>query len=408
MLPILVWAQDSSTWEAIQTEIVDKNCTTCHYEGSSFANQSRLVLTSDVAYNNLIETEPANSYAREDGLVRVSTEGGLPALSRSFLWFKINAAEQAHFYEDHPNYGSIMPLGLPYLTNGEIKFIEEWIKVGAPESGIVVDEGLLDDTTRFTAPEFIALDPPVDGFQLHVGPTDIWPAEKNDREFLYFEPLVTEENIYVTGIEISMRPGSHHYILYNYPEGISHPTADVYRDLRTASGTPNLLHSLQLNNLFPQKFFAGTQTPYFNYRFPEGVALELPAGSGFDHNLHSVNRTGESRPGEVYTNIYTTDESNVIYKARNGNFSNYNIVLPPNQVTTLTKDFFFSQKTQIIQLWSHAHEHMTEFKIERVGGDKNGELIYWTNDWEHPPYLELDPPMTFNPGEGVEINYYIR
>ena len=134
----------------------------------------------------------------------------------------------------------------------------------------------------------------------------------------------------------------------------------------------------------------------------------LPAGSGFDHNLHSVNRTGESRPGEVYTNIYTTDESNVIYKARNGNFSNYNISLPPNQVTTLTKEFFFSQKTQIIQLWSHAHEHMTEFKIERKGGDKDGELIYWTNDWQHPPYLELDPPMTFNPGEGVKINYNIR
>ena len=29
----------------------------------------------------------------------------------------------------------------PYLTNGELKFIEEWIKAGSPETGSVVDSG---------------------------------------------------------------------------------------------------------------------------------------------------------------------------------------------------------------------------------------------------------------------------
>jgi len=403
VLPLIISAQDPSSWSTIQSEILDPSCVDCHYEGSSFAKQSGLVLTSDVAFNNLVDAAPHNNYAEEDGLLRVSSVGGQPGLELSFLWLKINAAHQDHFYEEHFNYGSLMPLGLPYLTNGELKFIEEWITAGAPEYGNVSDLSILNDTSRFVLPEFKALTAPDNGFQLHVGPVDIWSAEKYDREFLYFEPYQTTEDLYMSGYEITMRPGSHHYLVYNYPNGSVIPQANEYRDMRTQNGLGNLLHLFQLNNLFPLKFFVGTQTPYINYSFPEGVALLIPAGSGFDHNLHSVNRSGETITGEVYTNIYTSDKSNVKYVAYNGNFSNYNLELPPNKVTTITKDFMFEEQTHIVQIWAHAHEKMTEFNIEAVGGERDGELIYWTNDWEHPPYLRLDPPMTFEAGEGVRL-----
>ena len=400
---LLILAQDPSTWNTIQSKILDVSCVDCHYEGSSFANQSDLVLTAESAYLNLIDVIPHNSYAEEDGLVRISSIGGQPGLEKSFLWEKINVSDQEHYYEDHANYGSLMPLGGPYLTNGELKFIEEWIFAGAPNIGIVADESILNDTSRFVPKEFIVLEAPEQGFQLHVGPVDIWPAEKHDREFLYFQPIQTSEELYMTGYEISMRPGSHHYIVYNYQDGATTPSSDIFRDMRNQQGTLNLLNLFQLNTLFPFKFFVGTQTPYIKYSFPKGIALALPPGSGFDHNLHSVNRTSESKIGEVYTNIYTTDKSNVEHIAYNGNFSNYDINLPPNQITTLSKIYKFDVETHLIQIWSHAHEKMTEFKIERVGGEHDGELIYFTKDWEHPPYLRLDPPMTFSANEGVKL-----
>ncbi|MEQ9021344.1 MAG: hypothetical protein RLN82_01120, partial [Pseudomonadales bacterium] len=36
-------------------------------------------------------------------------------------------------------------------------------------------------------------------------------------------------------------------------------------------------------------------------------------------------------------------------------------------------------------------------------GDNDGELLYVSFDWEHPPILELDPPIVINTGEGLRL-----
>lgn len=335
-------AAQESTWQTIQQRIFDAKCIQCHVDGSAFATQSGLVLTADVAYDNLIDVIPRNSAAASAGLVRISSVGGIAAPHQSFLWEKVNAPNQAHFYADHPEYGSLMPLGLPSLTNGEIAFLTAWIEAGAPEAGAVVDPALLNDETRYEPPAFEPLDPPAQGVQFHIGPFNVWPAEVNDREFLYFEPYRTESDVFVSGYEIAMRPGSHHFILYNYPTGESTPTPQTFRDVRQQNGTHNLGPLLQLGYLFPYRFFIGTQTPYVRFQFPEGVALRLPPGSGFDLNSHSVNRTGQTQTGEIYANIYTIDPSEVRHVAQPGNFSNEDLVLPPNQVTTVFQNFYIS------------------------------------------------------------------
>ena len=35
--------------------------------------------------------------------------------------------------------------------------------------------------------------------------------------------------------------------------------------------------------------------------------------------------------------------------------------------------------------------------------ERNGEEIYFSNDWEHPPILELDPPLVLDAGQGVKL-----
>ena len=131
MSAIQLYAQES-TWSRIQGKILNNNCIIYHYAGSSFARQSGLVLTQDVAYENLVDVEPRNRSAAEDSLLKVSSEGGIMGLGFSFLWDKINAPDQLHLFNDHPNYGAIMPLGLSYLTNSELSFIRTWIEAGEP------------------------------------------------------------------------------------------------------------------------------------------------------------------------------------------------------------------------------------------------------------------------------------
>ena len=88
------------------------------------------------------------------GYPRLVGTNGIASLYSSYLWEKINAPNYEHFYEDHPEYGSIMPMGLDFLTNGELEFIRQWIIAGAPENGHVADESLLMDTTIFALPDF--------------------------------------------------------------------------------------------------------------------------------------------------------------------------------------------------------------------------------------------------------------
>jgi hypothetical protein len=399
---------DNTTWDVIQHQVLDTACVNCHTAGHSFATQSDLVLTEDAAYNELVGTLPKNNAARADGLVRVSNVGGFAGVQQSFLWEKINAPEQEHYYNDHPGYGALMPLGDLPLTNGQLSFVRKWIEAGAPQTGIVADPVLLNDASRYEPPEFRPLTPPPSGrgFQLHLGPYTAWAEVENDREFLYYQPMDTTQDQFVTRYELSYTPGSHHFIVYNYPDGNTPatPPANVYRELRTRTGQTNFLVAAQIGQLFPFYMFAGTQTPYTNYSLPRGVALRLPAGRGFDLNVHTVNRTGVDRTNdEVYANFYTVDRSEVQYIAESDYFGDQNITLPPNQMTTISKTFSFPEKRNVIQLWSHSHEKTVEFRIEGVTGAHAGELLYWTNDWEHPPLLQYDTPLVFEAGDQIKI-----
>ena len=162
------------TWQTIQESILNPKCIICHVDGTSFAEQSGLILTEDIAYEELINVTPTNIHAAEDGLELLGTEG-ITSLYSSFLWEKINAPNYEHFYEDHPEYGSMMPMGLDFLTNGELEFIRQWIIAGAPENGDVADESLLSDTTIFALPDFEPLEIPENGIQVHLPPFSVPP-----------------------------------------------------------------------------------------------------------------------------------------------------------------------------------------------------------------------------------------
>ena len=390
----------TSTWDVIQTVILDKNCVECHVAGASFATQSDLVLTSNVAYSQLVNRTPNNPTARADGLTLVGTEG-LASVDKSFLWEKINAPNQAHYFDDHPGYGALMPLGKPPLTNGELEFVLQWILAGAPSSGNVVDLSLLDDTERYEAPEFEPLPVPTSGVQFHLGPWDVAP--NFEREFFYYEPLNNDQPLFVNRVDMAMRPGSHHLILYDLSDNIPEilvPEPQVFREIRDANGNyipSTLMITSHLN------FVTGTQWPRMTYHYPPGVAMRIPADAGFDINAHYVNRSSEIIQGEIYANLHTVDSSQVEHVAERLFMNNVDINLPPNATTTLNKTFVVDKKIQIFQLFSHAHEHMTEFRVFIDGGPRDGELVYIAYDWEHPPILELNPTLTLEAGQGLRL-----
>jgi hypothetical protein len=349
----------------------------------------------------MVGVSPKNIAAKEDGLVIVSNEGGMKGLAKSFLWEKINAYDREHYLSDHPEYGQMMPPGENFLSDGQLQFVRAWIEAGAPESGIVVEEKLLLDSNRYSPPEFSPLNPPEKGIQLHIKPFEV--KANYEREFFQYTDLNIDEDIYANRIQIEMRPGSHHFIIYSFDKNISSsnlPEFDIKRDLRFDDGTMNVqtLRTMQYH-----AFFSGTQWPRMDYQLPPGVAFKLNSKFGVDQNSHYVNRSDSIMIGEVFTNIHTIDESEVERVANILNWSNQEILLPPKKLTTLNKTFITDSPIFIGQLFSHAHEKMTEFIVKIKGGERNGELVYWTDDWKHPPIINYDPPIQLNNGEGLEL-----
>jgi hypothetical protein len=387
----------SGSFGQLQTSVFAKSCAVsgCHVAASAAAS-GNLTLSSDVAYENLINAVPANLGARQDGLRRV-----VPFKpDSSLLYQKIVLAAGTHIAD----YGNTMPVGAPPLSQGVVDFVRKWIEMGAPKGGEVADATLLRSTTPQAATRFVPLAPPPtgQGVQLKVDSFSVQP--NFERELFVYRPLGNASEIYVNRIQTSMRPLSHHFVLYSIDPAMAPgwpctPTANTVRDIRNADGSMNLL------NMIPMAchvFIGGSMNPTSDYSFPAGVALRLPGSMAIDMNVHYVNRTTATIPGEAYANLYTIPVAQVQKVARTLNWGNSSISLPPGQITTLEKTFTVSQPTTIFMLTSHMHALGTRFQIKIVGGSRDGEMVYESTDWEHPAMLTLAQPIVLQTGQGLK------
>ena len=404
-----------STFEIISQDIFTPACAQCHYEGSFYAQQSGLVMTEDVLYDEIINVTPTNVTAANDNLVLISNEGGIGAIQLSYLWEKINVWDQEHYFGDHPGYGDLMPLGGPFLNNGQLAFIEKWILEGAPSSGSVANPLLLNDETMYEPPTFLALEEPSQGFQYHLGPFDVPPG--GDREFFYYEPDVGDEDLFIKRVEISMRPGSHHFIFYTFENSIPNvfmPEPQEYRDLYNEDGSPNTSAYLAMGY---HKFVSGTQWPWMDYEFPDGIALRMPHNYGFDLNGHYFNYTNETIVGEIYANVHTVNEEDINHVAEILMLNNSDFNLPPNQITTIEATYSFNQiknmhdipddvdSIQLFQLFSHSHQLTERFDVEFYDGDTGQtQTIYTSIDYEHPPILTLNEHLEIKSGDYIRLS----
>ncbi|MAX09341.1 MAG: hypothetical protein CMG13_00555, partial [Candidatus Marinimicrobia bacterium] len=420
--------ENRDTWTIISNDILTPKCAQCHYEGSFYAETSNLILTNDIAYSQLINRQPYNNSALNNGLDLLSDDGGMYGLLTSFFWEKININNENHFYSEHPYYGEIMPLGGPFLTNGELDFIEDWIWAGAPDTGIVADPLILNDISEYEAPEFTPLDIPETGVQYHIGPFDVYP--NSEREFLYYVPPFADE-YYIKKVEMAMAPGSHHFISYIFSDNYfsSEPEPYTYRDIHAPyidefleSGNPNPEWINNVMTLQEHTFVTGTQWPSWSYSMPDGVALKVDSDFGLDLNPHYFNYTDQTLQGEVYFNLHTIPEEEVEHIGGIMQLGNNEINLPPNQETVLTEVFSTqdivnsininppsnTSSLNIFQLFTHAHQLMTRFDVLLLHPNGEEELIYTALDYEHPPVLSFDPPLVLTAGQGLisRATYY--
>jgi hypothetical protein len=385
----------SGTFARIQRDILDPSCVSCHRTGEANARQSQLVLTSDSAYLQLVGVGSTQQIARADGMSRVKPYRA----DSSLLYHKLSWIPGHHSRD----YGQLMPMGTTKgITAGQLEYVRRWIEAGAPRSGHVVDTAVLADV-RLQASSFTPLAAPkAAGLQLKVDSFSVSPGA--ERELFVYRRLGNATDLYVTRIQSRMRPGSHHLLLYTFDDSRTafpcnlRPPANAVRDVRNTDGSLNIVNMLPMAC---HVYFAGAMTQDFDYRFPPGVALRLPANTSLDVNVHYVNRAPINLAGEAFANLYTADRSQVQTVARTLNLANTSFSLPPKQRTTVRTVFPMSVRTTVLGLTSHMHSmgERYEIRVRRANGTETA--VYVNTDWEHPDFTNFDTPIVLQPGDAL-------
>lgn len=371
-----------TTFESIQGTILSQNCSVsgCH---NSTSHSGGLDLESSASYSNLVNAEPTNTFARTAKFVRVRPFKP----DSSFLFLKIDGTQALDF-------GNRMPSNsTAELPSNYREFIRQWIQAGAPREGEVADARLIRDpivsNDTFTPPS-----QPQQGLQLQVRPFAIDPL--SEREIFVYNKSTNADSLYVNRIEVKMRPGSHHFILYSY--NATGLREGEIRDLTTTNG-----------EIFRagRQLFIGSQTPMLDHQLPPNVVLRMNPYQGFDYNSHYVNTGSAVKTGEVYVNLHTVARNDST-KVAVPIFDNYVLLsLPRGQKTTVQYTWTKSFARNVFMLSSHSHKRGESFKIFGVGGINQGRLLYENYDWDHPPLKAFSPPLRFEAGEGyrIEVTY---
>lgn len=373
--------KDSGTFGLLQQKIFDQHCATsgCH---NSVSKAGGMALRGSESYSNLINVQPNNTAARNAGILRVKPSDA----EKSFLYLKTGQSLNTEYGDRMPQNST---LGLSASAR---EFIRQWIAAGASQTAEVADARLLDQPIVTTDP-FTPPDPPAQGMQLRVYPFVV--NSREEREIFVYSRLQNTDTLYVRGVDIKMREGSHHFILYKY-SAADLPSGQV-RDFNNTTLFQEMFRSSA------RVFLIGSQTPTMSYDLPENVVFPLEPLQGFDLNSHYVNNSSTGVSGEVYVNLRTVPKSSA-YKIAQPIFDNFtNILIPKKQKSNILRMVTFDTTRYVFMLTSHTHKRGESFKIFLVGGPEDGKLVYENYTWDHPTTRTFSPPLRFERGWGYRI-----
>ncbi len=351
----------TSTWEAIQTVVfAHGQCADAVCHGSP-ALQGGLDLTPVNAYANLVDVHAANG-----PLLRVKPEE--PEESELFLRLAARTAPGAY---DAPH-GTPMPLGAqPAITENALEVLKRWIRVGAPDEGVVLGTAeLLNVCLPPPTPQKIdPLPPPPagEGLQLYAPP---WPIPADDEDEVCYatyynvtkvaglvpdDALVPCPSLFLGPTNPSQQcwaykssvlaqdPNSHHSLIYVYsgvlgvgdaswgawtckggphdglpcdPTRIGEPATAGGADCGPRSGcTTPITTGVGCIGFGPYDYqqtniqIGGSQEPRFDLHFAPGAYAPMPSQGVIVWNSHGFNLTDIPTTNEQYLNLDFAQQS---------------------------------------------------------------------------------------------------
>jgi hypothetical protein len=242
----------------------------------------------------------------------------------------------------------------------------------------------------------VQLDPPENGFQIRSIGRFIDPG--TDVEFceVVTLPGTPEDTYYVDRLEVAMHQWSHHVIIDAVVPG-----SETEEGLEDGQVVPCVSAASAYGEDLVDVI--GAQSPYADLQLPEGIGRIYYGGQKVIIDYHYFNPTTEKIPAGHALNFHLVEESDVQHVADNFGFYNLNIFTMPGQTSKYAASCTFDQDVMISLLTRHTHRWGTDFHIWYKGGDKDGDHIWTSNDWELETNYVYDEPILVRAGEGFRF-----
>lgn len=392
-------------------EIFQEKCISCHnpvdltagldLEGSGATVDLRY---ADV-YNNIVNVAPANSVAASKG-DRYIYPG---RADRSFLFRKVNHDLDPTLTLETGE-GAPMPNYQPALSETDRELIRQWILYGAPSSGTVVDEQIIEAFYSGQGEASFATPPPApdpsEGFQIKMGPFFLKPAGQAGSEYEYFTKyeLTLPDDVEVNRMDIMMSGYSHHFLLYNFNTPAS------------AAGIPA---GLRLDPFHQDIGLVAAVQEATDLALPQGTAFIWPNDYVLDLNSHYINYSASLiYQAETYINVYTQPLGTAAQEMYTSLVANGDIYIP-NTGDEVSFTQTISPNLGEVYLWGmmgHTHRYGTGYKVYKRTQYQQDYLLYDAAcpqgipgcitpffDYQHIPMRYFEPlkPLLMNFANGI-------
>lgn len=189
------------------------------------------------------------------------------------------------------------------------------------------------------------------------------------------------ETMYISGFKALIPDGTHHTVL-------------TIGDKTREDGIANCNAG---TNYDRQVFGSGVGTG--EVEFPAGVALKVEAGQQLLLNLHLFNFGDGELAGTSGTLIKTIPANEVQHEAEALMMGDFNLNLPPNQVSTEIGECVMNGDVTIFAMQPHMHMLGIHMKVEA------GSTVIWDEDYSFDEQVvRRVGPVSLSSGEKVRVH----
>jgi hypothetical protein len=145
-----------------------------------------------------------------------------------------------------------------------------------------------------------------------------------------------------------------------------------------------------------------SQGRYVDERFPAGVGTVLQGGQKLAVEYHVVNDTKDAVLAKAKLSFHVVDAGQIQHRVRTASFENFTIYTPPHGHSSHVGECRVRQELFVSDLVRRTQRYGTSFKVWRVGGERDGELL-WDSPARQESRVGMATPLHLMPGEGLRF-----